>query len=66
MSEPFAKHRIQVFRGVTGARALIEVRLGVKTECRREGDFWVIYFDAPAKTDLEFLRPDVLPPRPEA
>ncbi len=57
------KHRIQVSgRAVTAVRERIERRLGVTTMARPEGHVWAIYFDAPANTDFDFLRPDVLPP----
>jgi len=75
-----ARHRIQV-RGntVTAVRERIERRLGVETEVRVElsvpgkielfvpsENWWGVYFDAPADVNLDFLRPDVLPPIEEA
>jgi hypothetical protein len=58
-------HRILVKSDiVTGVRALVEVRLNVKTSC---GPFldknWYIDFVAPKDVDLDFLCPDVLPPK---
>ena len=50
---------------VAGVRALIESRLGVETEVadydgRRIG----VQFKAPHDVNLDFLRPGVLPPKP--
>lgn len=58
-----ARHRIQV-RGttVTTVRERIERRLGVETTARPEGDVWAVYFVAPRGVNVDFLRPDVLPP----
>jgi hypothetical protein len=60
-------HRIRVpGSAVTAVRERIERRLGVETTIRPEADnfgAWAVYFDAPADVDLDFLRPDVLPPR---
>lgn len=57
-------HRIRVSREICpGVRALIEGRLGIETW--GEPDLFgkmSIYFHAPADVDLDFLRPDVLPP----
>jgi hypothetical protein len=60
-----SRHRIQVTSGIaaTSVRERIERRLGVATEAKPEGHVWAVYFDAPAGIDLDFLRPDVLPPR---
>ena len=67
-----AFHRVQV-RGssVTAVRERIERKLGVTTSARPEMvgptmGLWAIYFEAPADVDLDFLRPDVLPPRSAA
>ena len=57
-----AKLRVVAGRNPTAVRALIELRLGVTTTTRPEGGVWAVYFDAPANVDLDFLRPDVLPP----
>ena len=58
-------HRIQLNNGafVPGTQALIELRLGVKTEVRLDPHGWGVYFEAPADVDLDFLRPCVLPPK---
>lgn len=62
-----ARHRIQTKGGnVTAGRERIERRLSVVTAAQPEGEVWAIYFDAPADVDLDFLRPDVLPPNPAA
>lgn len=62
-----AKHRIQVSgSNVTAVRERIERKLNVETLAlpNAPGDSqWFILFDAPANVDLDFLRPDVLPPR---
>jgi len=55
-------HQILVQGNPTAARALIEARLGVETETRPLGDSWGIYFHGPRHLNLDFLRPDVLPP----
>ena len=62
-----AHHRIQVpAQAVTAVRERIERNLGVVTSTRPEGHAWAIYFDAPSNVDLDFLRPDVLPPVEQA
>lgn len=58
-----AKHRVQCRNNVTAVRERIERVLNLTTTARMEGDVWAIYFDAPKEVDLDFLRPDVLPPR---
>lgn len=60
-----AHHRIMVKRDVSGVRALIELRLGVKTSIgdRDAHAGTAIDFLAPRDIDLDFLRPDVLPPK---
>jgi hypothetical protein len=59
-----AQHRIQVSPAiVTAVRERIERKLDVVTSTRPEGHIWAIYFDAPEDINLDFLRPDVLPPR---
>ena len=60
------RHRIHVSDGarVTAVRERIERVLSVRTFARPEGGPWGVYFDAPADVDLDFLRPDVLPPSP--
>lgn len=59
------KHRIhaRTASGATIIRQRIEFHLGVQTTAQPEGPTWAVYFDAPADVDLEFLRPDVLPPK---
>ena len=59
-----SRHRIHVQHGqnVTAVRERIERVLGVTTTARPEGGPWGVYFLAPADVDLDFLRPDVLPP----
>ena len=58
-----ARHRLAVKPGVVKAvRERVKRRLGVVTSTRVEGDRWAIYFEAPANVDLDFLRPDILPP----
>jgi hypothetical protein len=53
---------------VTAVRARVEHKLGVETEAVTDGRAWpewpdwVVYFDADPLIDLDFLRPDVLPP----
>jgi hypothetical protein len=63
MSEA-VRHEILVRGNPAGARALIEVRLGIDTwtEPTGDGERWTIYFNAPGDIDLDFLRPDVLEP----
>jgi hypothetical protein len=64
MSKP-ARHAILV-RGssVAAVRERIERTLGVKTAAAPDlDDRWRIEFDALDDIDLDFLRPDVLPPR---
>lgn len=61
-------HSVRVRGNPTGARALIEARLGVETvtEPSGDGETWLIFFNPPTpgeKVDLDFLRPDVLPPK---
>lgn len=59
-------HRI-LCREVTAVRERIERRLDVETHVRALGggdDRWAVDFLAPKDTDLDFLRPDVLPPKP--
>lgn len=57
-------HRLQVTpASVTAVRERVERHLGVETLARPEGEVWAIYFDAPKDVDLDFLRPDVLPPK---
>ena len=62
-----AEHRIQVNKGdfVDDVRDRIETHLNVSTRMRPEGDGWAIYFYAPVDVNLDFLRPDVIPPRPQ-
>ena len=58
-----ALHRIQVpSPAVSAVRERIERVLGVRTEARPEDYVWAIYFKAPADVNLDFLRPDTLPP----
>lgn len=58
-----ATHRIQVSPSVvTAVRERIERKLGVTTSTRPEGHVWAVYFTAPEDVNLDFLRPDVLPP----
>lgn len=47
---------------VTAVRERIERRLGVDTTATPCADRWAVYFDAEKDVDLDFLRPDVLPP----
>lgn len=56
-------HRIQVKASITAVRERIERVLGVETTARPEGDVWGVYFEADESVNLDFLRPDVLPPR---
>ncbi len=61
-------HRIMIRRGdVTAVRERIERVLGVTTTVHpipaEHGGGWDIDFAAPADVDLDFLRPDVLPPK---
>ena len=66
LGNPLAKHRVQTKgAAVTAVRERIERTLAVTTTARPEGDWWAIYFEAPANADLDFLRPDVLPPLAE-
>jgi hypothetical protein len=59
-----AVHRLQVSgNAVTVVRERVERKLGVETTARPEGDVWAIYFNAPKGVDVDFLRPDVLPPK---
>lgn len=54
-------------RNVTAVRERIERRLGVETDAWPLGhgdDRWAVTFGAPKDVDLDFLRPDVLPPKP--
>lgn len=62
-----AEHRIPVKMGefVDDVRDRIETTLGVATRMKPEGDIWAIYFYAPLDTNLDFLRPDVLPANPK-
>ena len=55
---------VQHGRNVTAIRERIERVLGVTTTAKPEGGPWGIYFQAPADVNLDFLRPDVLPPVP--
>jgi hypothetical protein len=48
---------------VTAVRERIERVLGVETFVKPDRQGWAISFMAPADVDLDFLRPDVLPPR---
>jgi hypothetical protein len=63
LSPDAVPHRIQVRGEVTSVRERIERVLGVRTLARPEGEFWAVYFKAPPNVDLDFLRPDVLPPK---
>lgn len=57
-------HRIMVKRDAHGVAARIERRLGLEVEVWNEGDWgWSLTFLASPDVDLDFLRPDVLPPR---
>ncbi len=59
-----ALHRIQVkpTLKIIEIKDRIERHLGVETYAVEERHVWAIYFDAPADVNLDFLRPDVLPP----
>jgi hypothetical protein len=59
-----AKHRIFLkdAKVVPGVQALIELRLGVRTEVWADGIEWGVDFDAPENVSLDFLRPAILPP----
>jgi hypothetical protein len=51
---------------VTAVRTRIEFHLGCSTKAEPQpwpSDKWAVYFDAPEDVDLDFLQPDVLPPR---
>lgn len=58
-------HRVQVNNGlvVTAVRERIERVLSVKTNAVPEGHVWAIYFHAPKDVNLDFLKPDILPPK---
>lgn len=60
-------HQILVPRDTSGVRALVEARLGVETWVEpfatQNWGGWAIRFYAPDEVDLDFLRPDVLPPK---
>jgi len=59
-----AWHAIRVPGNVVPAvRTRLEFHLGVETSARPDGDKWMINFEAPPDVDLDFLRPDVLPPK---
>lgn len=67
MSEPVI-HRI-LCRDVTAVRERIERVLGVKTSARPSGfgdGRWAIDFTVSGDVNLDFLRPDVLPPKDDA
>ena len=64
VNDPRALHQILVRREVTAARERIERVLDVETTAEPWGEgFWAIRFLAPQDVDLDFLRPDVLPPK---
>jgi hypothetical protein len=51
---------------VTAVRTRIEFHLGCSTEAEPEpwpSNQWAVFFDAPEDVNLDFLRPDVLPPK---
>jgi hypothetical protein len=58
-----AMHRIQVRGQVTAVRERIERVLGVTTNVQPMPEGWAVYFTAPHDVNLDFLRPDVLPPK---
>jgi hypothetical protein len=66
----FCVHRIQVKREVTAVRKRIERVLGVTTHIEpipdEWGGGWTVDFSSPPDVDLDFLRPDVLPPKPRS
>lgn len=49
---------------VTAVRARVEDKLGVVTRARPEGDKWGVYWESDFECNLDFLRPDILPPEP--
>lgn len=60
-----AEHQLQIRAlNVTAVRTRIEFKLGVETtaEPLRAG-MWVVRFRADKYVNLDFLRPDVLPPK---
>lgn len=60
----YVRHRLWVSAEVvTAVRERVERQLGVDTWARPEMGKWAIYFEAPADEPLDFLRPEVLPPR---
>lgn len=57
------KHCIRVSGNTGMIRQRIEYNLDVNTSLQVLGDGWShIYFEAEEDVDLDFLRPDVLPP----
>lgn len=57
-------HLIMVRKEVTAVRERIERKLGVTTDVQFDGVYGAaITFLAPRSIDLDFLRPDVLPPQ---
>lgn len=62
-----ALHQIMVRGNVTAVRERIERVLGTTTKVEpipsHYGAGWTITFTADRNVDLDFLRPDVLPPR---
>lgn len=62
-------HQIIVRNEVTAARERIERVLGIKTQLEvippEIGGGWMIRFVTDGPVDFDFLRPDILPPRPD-
>lgn len=57
-----ARHRVRT-EHVTAVRERIERVLGVTTTAEVWNGQWFVLFAAPEDVDLDFLRPDVLPPK---
>lgn len=57
-------HRIRANKQPTAVRERIERTLGIRTDaqCDPFGCWWIT-FSGPREIDLDFLRPDILPPR---
>jgi hypothetical protein len=68
MNTEIVMRRIMVRKGdITAIRERIERKLGVESFIEpvpaEYGGGWMIDFYAPSAIDLDFLRPDVLPPK---